>query len=125
MREEKMNLQKGRMTMTSFLITLILVYGGFVGYKFLSGYFAKKELSKEVHDTLGRVRGGGFTSERAEEIVTGILKKRGITPLEVIVKLGEGKLVYHYKFEQTTDYLLFQKKEVVDVTEEMEAYGEI
>ena len=120
-----MNQQNGRMTVISLLITLILVYGGFAAYKFLSTYFANKDLNKEVHDTLGTVRGGGFTGERAEEILTEILKKKGIAPLEVVVKLGEGKLVYHYKFEQTTDYLLFQKKEVVDVTEEMEAYGEI
>ncbi len=125
MREEKMNQQTGRITLASFLITLILVYGGFAAYKFLADYFGKKDLSKEVHDTLGTVRGGGFTGERAEEIVTEILKKKGITPLEVIVKLGEGKLVYHYKFEQTIDYLLFQKREIVDVTEQMESYGEI
>ena len=111
--------------MTSFLITILLVYGGFAAYKFLSAYFADKDLSKEIHDTLGTVRGGGFTSEKAEEIVTEILKKKGISPLEVIVKLGEGKLVYHYKFERTTDYLLFQKREIVDVTEQMETYGEI
>ena len=118
-----MNQQKGRMTIVSFLITIVLVYGGFAGYKFLKNYFLKKDLNKEVHDTLGTVRGGRFTGEQGEEVLNGILKKKGIVPIEVSVHIKEENLVYHYKFELTTDYLFFKNREMVDVSEQMEAYG--
>lgn len=118
-----MNQQKGRMTFISLLITIILVYGGFAAFKYLRSYFAKKDLNKEVHDTLGVVRGGGFTGDKAEEVINGILRKDGFTPIEVSVQMAEGTITYHYKFELTTDYLFFKNRETVDVSEQMDTYG--
>jgi len=118
--------QQGKMTVLSIIMALLLVYGSFAAFKLISSGLTKKQIKKEVYDTLGNMRGGGdFTVNKAIDAIYGILEKQGVDveTAGVDVKLSSGQLSYEVVYEMETDLLLFKKKDQVEFREAMDAYG--
>ncbi len=118
-----MKRETGRVTVLSLLMLALLVVGGFMAFKYLSSNFSKREIKREVYDTIGTIRGGGVTVERMEGAINEVLVKRGVKPLEINVEFREGQIDYSFSYEITTDYLLFKKIETIEVADEMDNAG--
>ncbi len=53
-----MNGQRGKITFMNLVVFLILVLGGFMAFKYIATGIEKKQIKKEVFDSLGSMRGG-------------------------------------------------------------------
>jgi predicted DNA-binding protein with PD1-like motif len=109
----------------SLIALLILVIGGFMAFKYIGTSMEKKQIKKEIFDTVGTVRGGELGNAEVAEIIENILKRSDIEILELSTDVNRSTNVIHYhlKYRIETDYLLFKKSEIVEVNEQIENYG--
>ncbi len=116
--------QTGKMTFMSLITLVILVLGGFMAFKFIGSNLEKKQIKKEVYDTLGTLRGGSRGAAAMTETIEEVLSKKKIEVLELSSEL-DAKNVFHYyfKYRIVTDYLLFKKSEIVEVNDQIENYN--
>jgi hypothetical protein len=102
----------------------MLVLAAFMAFKYLANGIEKKQIKKEIFDTIGVLRGSQLTDAKVREIVDQVLNKRSLQPLEVFSEFkSNGKIYFSYKYEVSIDYLLFKRNEIVAVEDEMENYG--
>jgi hypothetical protein len=122
--EEQMNMQKGKITITNLIFFCIVVFAGFMAFKYIANGIEKKQIKKEVFDGIGVFRGSHLTDAKIKEIIGEVLGKRALEPLEVYDEFKSNGMVYfYYKYEITVNYLLFKRKEIIEVEEDMENYG--
>jgi len=117
--------QRGKMTIMSLIAFVILAYGAFVALKFIASSVEKKQIKKEVFDTLGSTRGGDRESADIQELIQSILEKKKVEIVEVYAEVDRNKSIIHYSFKYriAIDYLLFKHAEIVEVTDQIENYG--
>ena len=119
-----MNLQKGKITFLSVIVFCILAMAALMAFKFIANGIDKKQIKKEIFDTIGTFRGSGLTDAKIREIVGQVLNKRSLQPLEVFSEFkSNGKIYFSYNYEVTINYLLFKHKEIVAIEGEMDNYG--
>jgi hypothetical protein len=117
-------LKQGKITLMNMIVFCILVLAGVMALKHAAGAIDKKQIKKEIYDEMGIFRGAALTEGKVEQIITDILAKRGIEPLDISYELDDKqKIHYYYKYELTINYLLFKRSEIVEVEGEMENYG--
>lgn len=120
-----MNGQRGKMTFMSLIAMAILIVGGFMAFKYLGAGLEKKQIKKEVFDTLGSTRGGDKDDAQLVAIIEEILKKRQIEILDVAANLDRANSVIRYSFSyrKEIDYLFFRHSEIVEVSDQIENFG--
>ncbi len=117
---------KGKSTIGSLLVFLMLAYGGFALFKYVYNNFEKKSIKKEIVDYLGSARGGGMTEADAEQHLRTILDSHRVTVLQepaVEVDRERGKLRFILTYAITVNYVLFKKTETVEIDDETDNYG--
>jgi hypothetical protein len=120
-----MNGQQGKITFLSLIVFLIVVFAGFMAFKYIANSLEIKQIKKEVYDTLGTVRGRDIENADVLKIIDGVLQKRAVKLLEYDANVDKGRNIIHYsfKYEIVTDYLLFQHTETVEVVDDLANYG--
>lgn len=119
-----MNMQKGKITIMNVIVFGILVLAVIIAIRFIAKGIDQKQIKKEVFDTIGVVRGSTLTDAQVREIITEVLEKKSLQPLEISVEFkSNNKVHYSYKYEMTVNYILFKHSEIVAVEDEMENYG--
>ena len=120
-----MNGQRGKVTFMNLVVFLILVYGGFTAFKFIATGIEKKQIKKEVFDTLGSMRGGEMESDRIQAAMESVLEKKKIEILDVYADLDKSKgvIYFSYKYKIDTDCILFKRSQIVEIVDEMASYG--
>jgi hypothetical protein len=115
--------QRGKMTFMSLIVLAILVLGGFMAFKFIGTNLEKKQIKKDVFNSIGEVRGRDFTSEELQGIIEGVLSKKGVEVLELNAELEKSMIRYSFKYKIETDYFLFKRSEIVAVEDEVPNFG--
>jgi hypothetical protein len=122
--------QSGKVTILSFIAILLIGYGGFVAIKLIGSSFSDKQIEKEVIEMLGTTRGSHFTSEMGVEAIIKILKKNQVIFDEkdediVSVNLNhkKGTIEFYYRYEVEINLILFKKRRVVEIRNEVAAYA--
>ena len=117
-------MKQGKITLMNMIVFCILVLAGVMVFKHAAGAVDKKQIKKEIYDEMGIFRGQALTEEKVAQIVTDILAKRGIEPLDISYQIDEkNKIHYYYKYELVINYILFKRSEIVEVEGEIENYG--
>ncbi|MDD8013167.1 MAG: hypothetical protein PHX05_06805 [Acidobacteriota bacterium] len=118
-----MNSQRGKMTFMSLIAMVILAMVGYMAFKFIGTNLEKKQIKKEVFDTLGTYRGSQMDDARAMEIIENILLKHKTEILELDAHLNKEQVIqYSFKYKIDSDYLLFKRSEIVEVADEISNY---
>ena len=122
--------QSGKVTLLSLIAILLIVYGGFVAIKLIGSSFSDKQIEKEIIEMLGATRGSHFTSEMGVEAIIRILKKNQVIFDEkdeevVSVNLNhkKGTIEFYYRYEVEINLILFKKRRVVEIRNEVGAYA--
>ncbi|MCU0275717.1 MAG: hypothetical protein MUF02_02485 [Acidobacteria bacterium] len=118
-----MNRQLGKMTLWSLIATLLLALAGFMAFKYIGSNLEKKQIKKEVYDTLGIARSGDKTNADFVAVIEEILAKKGVEILSVTADTERGVIRYSFSYRIETDYFLFKRSETIEVMGEIESYG--
>jgi hypothetical protein len=119
-----MNVQKGKVTFLSVIAFCILVMAALIAFKYFANSIEKKQIHKEVVDTLGVTRNEDITDAKVKAIIEKILKQKSLEPLEVYAEVDrrKGKIHFSFKYEISTNYLLFKRNEIVEIEDEIDMY---
>jgi hypothetical protein len=121
---EETQMQKGKMTVVNTLVVCVLVVAGAMLFKYAVSRIDQKQIKKEIFDEMGVFRGPQLTQAKFESIVAKALAKRSLEPAETSFEIsGKGIVSFYYQYEQTVDYFLFKRTEIVEVDDVMENYG--
>jgi hypothetical protein len=115
--------QQGKMTLMSLIMLAVLVLGGFWSFKYLGSGWEKKQIKKEVFDTLGTIRGGMRTEAELLNAIEDVLAKKDVELLELGGELGSTNFRYRFRYRMVTDYLLFKKSETIQVDDQIENFN--
>jgi len=119
-----MNGQRGKMTFMSLIAATILLLGGFMAFKYIGTSLEKKQIKKEVFDTLGTFRGSQMDRTKAMESIEEVLQKKQVEILEVYAEIdGGGVIHYSFKYKIDTNYLIFKGSETIEVVGEIANYS--
>ena len=114
--------QQGKMTFMSLIMLAILVVGGFWVFKYLGSGWEKKQIKKEVFDTLGTIRGGQRTEAELLKAIEDVLAKKDVELLELGGQLSATNFRYRFSYRLVTDYLFFKKSETIQVDDQIENF---
>lgn len=115
--------QQGKTTFMSLIMLAVLVLVGFWAFKYLAGGWEKKQIKKEVFDTLGTIRGGMRTEAELLKAIEDVMAKKDVELLELGGELGPTVFRYSFTYRMVTDYLLFKKTETVRVDDQIENFN--
>lgn len=68
----------GKLNILGILIIVLIFYGGFVAFKFISANISKGQLKTDIENLLGQYRGPDFTEEEGVELIAKLLYQNGI-----------------------------------------------
>ena len=120
--------QSGKITLIGFIIIVIVLYGAFAIFKIITSNVVQGQINNKVRDTMGIIRGAGFTPEKGEEAIKNILQERDdiIVKEEHVISVEldnrRGEIIYTFEYELETNYLLFTSKKRVEVKDHMRSY---
>jgi hypothetical protein len=80
MEVKKMSNQRGKANISAILVMLLIFYGGFVAYKFISTRITKGQIKNDVLNRFGFIRGPDFSERQGRNIIRKILAQHGIIP---------------------------------------------
>ena len=122
--------QSGKITILSLIALLLIVYGGFVAIKLIGSSFTDKQIEAEIIEMLGHTRGSHFTPEMGEEAIIKILKKNQVIfdekdeeAVNVNLNHKNGTIEFYYRYEVEINLILFKKRRVVEIRNEVSAYA--
>lgn len=118
-----MKRQSGKMTFMSMIAMVILVVGGYMAFQFIGSNLEKKQIKKEVFDTLGTTRGGDRDDAALVAVIEEVLLKHKIEVLDIAATLERSVIHYSFSYSMVTDFLLFKRSEVIEVVDQIENYG--
>ena len=109
----------------NLVVFIILVFGGFMAVKFIASGIEKKQIKKEVFDTLGSTRGADTADAQIMALIERILEKNKVEIIEVYAEVDKSKsmIYYSFKYKINTNYVLFKRSETVEVIDEIANYG--
>ena len=137
---------KGKITFSTIIIMVILFYGGFVAFKFISSRLTQTQLKNEIIEKLGYIRGSDFTIEKGEETIREIMITYGfyveadeseesqpaagdpsekIPPSRIIVQINENgaKIRFRVDYTDVLNLVLFKKKNFITLEAEVTNYN--
>ncbi len=119
------NRQSGKSTLFNLILFVVVCYGGYATFKYLEAGSTKKQIKKDVYDTLGVIRGSELTPEKAREAILKVMTSHNVDRDSgtAQVEVSAGKITYEIAYSLTVDYLLFKKVEQVNVRTTMDNYG--
>ncbi len=115
--------QSGKMTFMSLIAIAILAIGGYMAFQYIGSNLEKKQIKKEIFDTLGSTRGGDRDDAALMAVIEEILLKHDIEILEIAARLEGGVIRYSFSYRMVTNFLFFKRDEVIDVVDQIENYG--
>jgi len=141
--------QKGKINISSILITVMLVYGAFAAYKVIASRVTKTQIKSEIIEKFGFIRGSDFTVEKGEQVIREIMtahnlyvedvsgeeadeyksgeekvkKESTATKIAVEVQEKEAKVWFAVEYTDTIDFLFFKSKVRYYIEEEMLNYN--
>lgn len=118
-----MKREAGKMTFLSLVAVAILALGGFMAYKYIGSNLERKQIKKEVFDTVGIARGSSLEEASLTEVIEGVLAKHDVEVLDAGVETQGGMIRYYFSYSQEVNYLFFKRTETVEVSDEMDGYG--
>lgn len=68
----------GRLNILGILVIVLIFYGGFVAFKFISANIANGQLKTDIENLLGQYRGPDFTEEQGVELIAKLLYQNDI-----------------------------------------------
>ena len=89
-----MRFQRGKINFSSIIILILIVYGGFVAFKFITAHVTKGQIKTDVINRFGYIRGADFSEEQGEKIIREVLTKYGILSSDTKIEgdeYGEGQ----------------------------------
>jgi hypothetical protein len=89
-----MRFQRGKVNLSSIIILVLIIYGGFVAFKFITVHITRGQIKTDVINRFGYVRGPDFSEEQGEKIIREILAKYGIISSDAKIEgdeYGEGQ----------------------------------
>lgn len=116
-----MRSQQGKTTFMSLIMLAILVVGGFWAFKYLGSGWEKKQIKKEVFDTLGTIR--GHAEAELLKAIEDVLAKKDVELLDLSGELGPTSFRYRFSYRLVTDYLFFKKSETIQVDDQIENFN--
>lgn len=72
--------QRGKANISAIIVMLLIFYGGFVAFKFISVRITKGQIKNDVINRFGFVRGPDFTEKQGRNIIREILAQHEIIP---------------------------------------------
>jgi hypothetical protein len=140
---------KGKVNISSILIIIVIVYGAFVAFKFISSRVTKTQIKSEILEKFGYIRGTEFTPEKGEEVIRKVLIARNLyiedvgegeesenesgdknvnagsfaTKINVEARQGGSKIWLAVEYMDEIDLLLFKTKVRYNFEEEMLNYN--
>jgi len=139
---KKLMCPKGKITFSTILIMLILFYGGFVAYKFISSRLTKAQIKNEIIEKYGFIRGPDFTEEKGEDVIIDILISHDLfddpeeedpdkigresspgTEIFVEIKNGHSETHFIVTYNDQVDLLFFKVKVRYVIDEEIRNYN--
>lgn len=72
--------QRGKANISALIVMLLIFYGGFVAFKFISARITKGQIKNDVINRFGFVRGPDFTEKQGRNIIREILAQHEIIP---------------------------------------------
>ncbi|NIM13141.1 MAG: hypothetical protein GTO45_13560 [Candidatus Aminicenantes bacterium] len=72
--------QRGKANISAIIVMLLIFYGGFVAFKFISTRITKGQIKNDVINRFGFVRGPDFTERQGRNIIREILAQHNIIP---------------------------------------------
>lgn len=72
--------QRGKANISAIIVMLLIFYGGFVAFKFISIRITKGQIKNDVINRFGFVRGPDFTERQGRNIIREILAQHDIIP---------------------------------------------
>jgi len=109
----------------NLVVFAILVFCGLMAFKFIASGIEKKQIKKEVFDTIGSTRSGDTDNSQVIAIIESILEKNKVEILDVSVNVDKPKamIYFSFKYKIDTNYVLFRHSEIIEVTDEIATYG--
>jgi hypothetical protein len=80
MEVKKMRNQRGKANISALIVMLLIFYGGFVAFKFITVRITKGQIKNDVINRFGFVRGPDFSERQGRNIIREILAQNGIIP---------------------------------------------
>jgi hypothetical protein len=119
-----MKKRDGKITFSVFIFLLVIFYGAFVAVKLISAKIAESQISSDVVDKFGIIRGSSLKEDFAEEAIRKILRKYNVDFDEgekdsVSVQIRGTKIHYFFRYKIVTNLIFLKKTKVVEVKEEM------
>jgi uncharacterized protein YneF (UPF0154 family) len=120
-----MNKQKGKITFLGLVVFLVMVLVAFMAFKYIASSIEKKQIHKDVIESLGAIRGASLSDTMVRETIERVLNESAVKTLEIYSELGrtQGKIYFSYKYEVSVNYFLFKHSEIVAVEEEIDNHG--
>ena len=136
-----MRRQMGKFNISSILIIIIIGYGAFVAFKFISSRVTKTQIKTEILEKIGYIRGMDFTPEKGEEIIRRILIDHNLytenvgegegnenvesfeTKVKVELQQAGSKIWLAVEYMDKIDLLLFKTRMRYNIEEEMLNYN--
>jgi len=131
----------GKFNISSILIIIIIGYGAFVAFKFISSRVTKTQIKTEILEKIGYIRGMDFTPEKGEEIIRRILIDHNLytenvgegegnenvesfeTKVKVELQQAGSKIWLAVEYMDKIDLLLFKTRMRYNIEEEMLNYN--
>jgi hypothetical protein len=70
--------QQGKVNFTSIILLVLILYGAFVAFKFITAHITKGQIKNDVINRFGYVRGPDFSEEQGEKIIREVLVNHGV-----------------------------------------------
>jgi hypothetical protein len=83
--------QKGKITITTIIVLIVLFYGGFVAFKIITSRLTRAQIKNEIVEKFGFVRGADFTPEKGRGIIEEVLESYGFFVPDEVVKREENR----------------------------------
>jgi len=121
--------QKGKMTLSSFLITLLILYLGFVLFKVIETAMTKEQIKSEVKNEIGMRRNSRMTPQDAEDIIVDFLESKNVIftddhDVTVNFDQNEHKIRYTFEYEIDMNLLIFRTSpKLVIVKDDLDRHG--
>ena len=118
-----MKRQSGKMTFMSLIAIAILAIGGYMAFQYIGSNLEKKQIKKEIFDTLGSTRGGDRDDAALMAVIEDVLQKHEIEILDIAARMEGSVIRYSFSYRMVTNFLFFKRDEVVEVADQIESYG--
>lgn len=117
-----MNNQRGRISISSLIFFVALLYGMFAGYRLLSAKLLTAGIESDIKAGLYLRQGSDLTSDKARDMILEVLEKHKVSfnredeeAVWVDIAPGTYRTKYHVEYDFEIDFLFFKKLREVTI----------